>query len=271
MSFGADSSNRVEAEAIDYARGAGVTMVAAGGNEGARLVMYPAGYPGVLGVGATDFDNKAASFSNRGSHIDVVAPGQGILSTYNGPKYTWTSGTSMSTAYVSAIAALAMSYSPGAGGEPLLEQIIATARDLGPEGRDPETGAGLVDPAALLQQLGAGRAPGMPRDIAATEPGRVARLTFTPAGGTLRRAVQEGQESPRHAELRRTVGEGAATGNRSPWMCPKEPESALRFRGLHHRGQWHFARHRDPASGQVDPDRLAVRSSQHTGSNCRSA
>ncbi|MCU0295370.1 MAG: S8 family serine peptidase, partial [Candidatus Nanopelagicales bacterium] len=50
MSFGADTSNRVEAEAIDYARGAGVTLIAAGGNEGARLEMYPAAYPGVLGV-----------------------------------------------------------------------------------------------------------------------------------------------------------------------------------------------------------------------------
>ncbi|MCB8996953.1 MAG: S8 family serine peptidase [Actinobacteria bacterium] len=115
MSFGADSTNRVEAEAIDYARGAGVTLIAAAGNEGARLTMYPAGYPGVLGVGATDFDNKRASFSNRGPHVDVVAPGQGILSTYTKKPCFWTSGTSMSTAYTSAVAALAMSYSPGAG------------------------------------------------------------------------------------------------------------------------------------------------------------
>ena len=198
MSFGADSSNRVEAEAIDYARGAGVTLVAAGGNEGARLVMYPAGYPGVLGVGATDFDNKRASFSNRGSHIDVAAPGQGILSTFNTSNYTWTSGTSMATAYVSAIAALAMSYSPGAGGEPLLQQIMATSRDLGAAGSDPDYGSGVVDPAALLEQLGAGRAPGMPRDIAATgTPDGVARVTFTPAAGTTY-AVQfkKGKKAP---------------------------------------------------------------------------
>ena len=216
MSFGADTSNRVEAEAIDYARGAGVTLVAAGGNEGARLEMYPAAYPGVLGVGATDFDNKAASFSNRGSHIDVVAPGQGIVSTYNGPKYTWTSGTSMSTAYVSAIAALAMSYSPGSGGEPLLQQIIATARDLGPEGRDSETGAGLVDPAALLQQMGAGRAPGMPRDIAATSPSEgVARVTFTPAGGTTYVVrFKKGKKAPATPSSGVKAAEG--TGNWEP-------------------------------------------------------
>jgi subtilisin family serine protease len=183
MSFGADSANRVEAEAIDYARGAGVTLVAAAGNEGIKQVMYPAGYPEVLGVGATDFNNKVASFSNRGPHVDVVAPGQGILSSFAKSPYTWTSGTSMSTAYVSGIAALAMSYSPGAGGEPLAQQIAASAQDIGPAGVDPDSGTGLVDPGALLEQLGAGRAPGMPKDIAASGSGDTVSLSFTPAAG----------------------------------------------------------------------------------------
>jgi len=214
MSFGADSTNRVEAEAIDYARGAGVTLIAAGGNEGARLVMYPAGYPGVLGVGATDFDNKRASFSNRGPHIDVVAPGQGILSTYNTRAYNWTSGTSMSTAYVSAIAALAMSYSPGAGGEPLLQQIAATARDLHTAGSDADTGAGLVDPAALLEQVGAGRAPGMPRDLAATgTPDGTARVSFTPpAGTTYTVQFKKGKKAPTGINGGTRVTQGASTG-----------------------------------------------------------
>ncbi len=214
MSFGADAANRVEAEAIDYARGAGVTLIAAGGNEGARLTMYPAGYPGVLGVGATDVNNQPASFSNRGPHIDVVAPGQGILSTYNTGKYTWTSGTSMSTAYVSAVAALAMSYSPGAGGEPLIQQIAATSRDLAPTGSDPETGSGLVDPAALMEQIGAGRAPGMPSDIAATgTPDGTARLTFTPAAGT-NYAVQfkKGKKAPVGINSGTRVASGAGAG-----------------------------------------------------------
>jgi hypothetical protein len=185
MSFGADTPNRVEAEAIDYARGAGVTLIAAGGNEGVALQMYPATYPAVLGVGATDFADAPASFSNRGPHIDVAAPGQGIVGAYTDGKYTWSSGTSMSCAYVSAVAALAMSYSPGAGGEPLAQQIVASARDVGQPGRDRETGAGVIDPAALLQQLGAGRAPGMPADIAATgSPDGTLRLTFTPPANT---------------------------------------------------------------------------------------
>ncbi len=214
MSFGADSTNRVEAEAIDYARGAGVTLVAAGGNEGARLVMYPAGYPGVLGVAATDINNERASFSNRGPHIDVAAPGQGILSTYNKSPYTWTSGTSMSTAYVSAVAALAMSYSPGAGGDPLQQQIAATARDVGPSGSDAETGAGLVDPAALLEQLGAGRAPGMPADIAAVgSPNGTMQLTFTPAAGTWYTVrFKKGKKAPKGPYAGSKLAEGTGAG-----------------------------------------------------------
>ncbi len=213
MSFGADSTNKVEAAAIDYARAAGVTMVAAAGNEGYRQVMYPAGYPGVLGVGATDPGNQRTSFSNRGGHVDVVAPGQGILSTYTDRPYTWTSGTSMSTAYVSGIAALAMSYSPGAGGEPLVQQIAATATDLGPAGPDPDYGMGLVDPATLLEYLGAGRAPGMPRDLAASGTGTSVAVSFTAAANVpyvVR--LQNGTKGPAGPGSGALVAEGVGAG-----------------------------------------------------------
>jgi hypothetical protein len=209
-----------------------VTLIAAAGNEGARLTMYPAGYPGVLGVGATDFDNKRASFSNRGPHVDVVAPGQGILSTYTRKPYFWTSGTSMSTAYTSAVAALAMSYSPGAGGEPLVQQIAATARDVGATGSDADTGAGLIDPAALLEQLGAGRAPGMPRDIAATgTPEGVARVTFTPpAGTTYIVQFKKGTKAPAGIYGGARVAEGAGAWQPVTVDVPgKDPKKAYSF------------------------------------------
>lgn len=231
MSFGADSTNKLEAAAIDYANGAGVTLVAAAGNEGARQVMYPAGYPGVLGVGATDSNNERAKFSNQGSHVDVVAPGQGILSSYNKRDYTWTSGTSMSTAYVSGIAALAISYSPGAGGEPLAQQIGATATDLGPAGSDPAYGAGLVDPATLLEQLGAGRAPGMPRDVTASGAGDTMTLTFTPAAG-VPYVVQfkGGTKGPAGPGAGFRVAEGVGAGQPVTVTIPgKNPKKAYAF------------------------------------------
>lgn len=213
MSFGADSTNKVEAAAIDYARGNGVTMVAAAGNEGFKQVMYPAGYPGVLGVGAVDPANKRASFSNSGGHVDVVAPGQGILSSYTERNYTWTSGTSMSTAYVSGMAALAISYSPGAGGDPLAQQIMATAIDLGDAGSDAQYGAGLVDPGAMMEQLGAGRAPGMPRDIAASGAGDVATVNFTvPAGVPYFVQFSGGTKGVWSTTAGARAGEGVGTG-----------------------------------------------------------
>jgi subtilisin family serine protease len=222
MSFGADSTNKVEAAAIDYARGSGVTLIAAAGNEGFREVMYPAAYPGVVGVGATDPQNQRASFSNRGGHVDVVAPGQGILSTFTDIPYTWTSGTSMSTAYVSGIAALAMSYSPGAGGEPLGQQISASATDLGAAGPDADFGSGLVDPASLLEQLGAGRAPGMPRDLVANGAGDTLTVSFTP-GVNVPYVVRlkAGLKGPASATNGKSVGRGVGNGQPVTLTVPK--------------------------------------------------
>jgi subtilisin family serine protease len=54
-------------------------VVAASGNDGAG-VGYPAGYPGVLAVGAVDPEAHLASFSNRGNELDLVAPGVAVLS-----------------------------------------------------------------------------------------------------------------------------------------------------------------------------------------------
>lgn len=216
MSFGSDSRNAVEAQAVDYARRLGVLLVGAGGNDGAPLELYPAAYPGVIGVGATDYTDRRSSFSNRGNHIDVVAPGQGILSAYGtSPSYLWTSGTSMSTAYVSGLAALAMSFGPGSGGDPLAEAIQASARDLGSPGRDREYGAGIIDPAALIEQMGGGRAPGMPTDlIASGSPEGTLRVSFTPPpGSTVRVRLKAGAKAPGWYTSGRGVYEGAGTGS----------------------------------------------------------
>lgn len=231
MSFGADATNRVEAAAIDYARGQGVTLVAAAGNEGFKQVLYPAGYPGVLGVGSIDAQNQQSTFSNSGAHVDVVAPGTGILSSSNDGGYTWTSGTSMSTAYVSGIAALAMSYSPGAGGEPLAQQIQATALDLGAAGPDADFGNGLVDPGALLEQLGAGRMPGMPRDLTASGAGKTLTVRFTPNMNTSYVVrLQKGTKGPAGPGSGALIGQGTGAGTTVQFDVPNQnPKKAHAF------------------------------------------
>lgn len=93
----------------------GSVVVAAAGNGGsAREVQYPAGEraEGALSVAASTEDSKIADFSNRGSWIQIAAPGAGITSTVPGGGYGIWSGTSMATPLVAGIAALAKARNP---------------------------------------------------------------------------------------------------------------------------------------------------------------
>jgi thermitase len=94
-------------QAIQYAWDRGVVLVAGAGNGIKSIPMYPAYYSEVIAVAATDIDGNLWSKSNYGDWIDAYAPGVDIYSTLPGNKYGYESGTSMATAYVSAVAALA--------------------------------------------------------------------------------------------------------------------------------------------------------------------
>jgi len=66
---------------VDVADSAGVLCVAAAGNDGASTPTYPAGCSRVLSVGAMDFGNTRASFSNFGSWVRIAAPGASMWSS----------------------------------------------------------------------------------------------------------------------------------------------------------------------------------------------
>lgn len=110
MSLGGPSGNSQLQNAINFALSNGVVVVAATGNDGASSPSYPAAYPGVIKVGATDINDNIASWSNRGETI--LAPGVSILSTLPGSTYDSWSGTSMATPHVSGVAALAIAAHP---------------------------------------------------------------------------------------------------------------------------------------------------------------
>jgi subtilisin family serine protease len=82
LSLGGFQRSEVEAEAIRYAENKGVVIVAAAGNELTSTPSYPASLAGVISVGATDANDKLASFSNFGAPITVVAPGVKIWTTH---------------------------------------------------------------------------------------------------------------------------------------------------------------------------------------------
>lgn len=108
--------------AVNNAWSRNVVLVAAAGNGGNQTMMYPAAYPNVIAVGATDNKDSKASFSTYGaSWVDVAAPGVSVYSTFPNHKfvigrqngrslgYDIESGTSMAAPIVAAVAALAWS------------------------------------------------------------------------------------------------------------------------------------------------------------------
>jgi len=103
-------------DAVNYAWGKGVVLVAAAMNSGSSSPAYPAAYEKVIAVGATDSKDQrwvsSPTFSsNYGSWVDVAAPGSNILSTTSNGGYGAMMGTSMASPHVAGVAGLVWSKS----------------------------------------------------------------------------------------------------------------------------------------------------------------
>ena len=120
-------------------------MVAAMGNSGNNSVSYPAGYVGVIAVGATDQNDQRPYFSQYGPHISVSAPGVQIYSTWPGNSYREESGTSMSCPTVAGLAALVLAYRPNLTPAQVKTKIEQNADDLGTPGFDNYYGYGRIN------------------------------------------------------------------------------------------------------------------------------
>jgi subtilisin family serine protease len=112
MSFGFPTSSPLLVSAIAYAENHGIFCVTSAGNQAARVLQYPAAYPGVIGVGSTSLLDQRSSFSSFGADVNIAAPGEGLITFFPGGLYAAGWGTSFSTALVSGAAALISGLNP---------------------------------------------------------------------------------------------------------------------------------------------------------------
>ncbi|MGW1257444.1 type VII secretion-associated serine protease mycosin [Streptomyces sp. NPDC002513] len=138
--------------AVAAAVRSGALIVAAAGNDGADgrpADTYPASYPGVLAVAASDRNDERAFFSQAGDFVDVAAPGVGMVSTVPKGGQCTADGTSFAAPYVAGVAALLKEKHPKWTAAQITTRIEETA---GRPGRGPNQfiGWGVVDPVAAL-------------------------------------------------------------------------------------------------------------------------
>lgn len=112
-SWGGGDRSEILYETIKEAEALGILFVAAAGNDNQndndQRSFYPASYnlPNIISVAASDCKDELASFSNFGvQSVDLVAPGEAIMSTLPGNKYGIMSGTSMAAPHVTGAAVL---------------------------------------------------------------------------------------------------------------------------------------------------------------------
>lgn len=152
---------------VQQCAAANVIMAVSSGNDNADYVSYPAAYPACISVGATATNNAIAPYSNRGTELDITAPGgntdedlnqdgyiDGVLSTVRaasqgGDYYAFWQGTSMAAPHVAGVAALVLAH--GCPPSQVRNALQETALDLGAGGWDVVFGHGRVNALAALQ------------------------------------------------------------------------------------------------------------------------
>jgi subtilisin family serine protease len=159
----------------------GCLVVASAGNNGqlGNLPTYPASYPHVLTVGATDESDNVAPFSSMSAWLDLAAPGVDIVGAVplshdpNGYS-TGLEGTSFSAPIVSAAAAWVWTVRPTLTATQISELLRQTALDIGPQGFDTGSGFGIVNIPAALAAPAPPVDPREPNDnIDQVQPGRL--------------------------------------------------------------------------------------------------
>ncbi|WP_435796634.1 type VII secretion-associated serine protease mycosin [Kitasatospora indigofera] len=176
-------------DAVEYAEAKKVVVVASSGNDGREGPTYPAAYPTVLAVGASNRNNERADFSQYGDFVDVAAPGVDMLSTVPKQGQCVDNGTSFAAPYVAGVAALLVGAHPDWTPAQIRARIEQTAQRT-EHAQNRFIGWGVVDPVKAVtstappaeaavpdtpRALSAGAVVPMPVGLAETQADRDAR------------------------------------------------------------------------------------------------
>jgi subtilisin family serine protease len=166
LSLGGPGASLELTNAIGYATGKGVIVVAAAGNSGTTTQFYPAADPRAVSVAATTLADQRYSWSNFGSWVRVAAPGCNVAPVLGGG-YGNFCGTSSAAPLVTGLIALELSAQPSATPQQMEQALISAVRPLPgvvEYGRiDAGRTLGLLSPATSAQaafngSLGGGKA-----------------------------------------------------------------------------------------------------------------
>lgn len=130
-SWGSTNFSYANQDLVNYAASLGLVIIAAAGNSGNSIPIYPAAYQNVVAVGSVTNDGVKANISNYGAYLDVVAPSQGV-GALSGSGYTIlnSGATSYAAPVAASLAALIKSQDFSRSSQEVITRLIATCDDV---------------------------------------------------------------------------------------------------------------------------------------------
>jgi subtilisin family serine protease len=235
--------NPIAEQVVRLVTGLGSVFVDSAGNTASDIARTsPEKLRETIAVGSFTPDGDLAASSSFGLLMDVVAPGQDVLSLRAavatpppsravGDAYLRLSGTSMATPHVAGAVALLLAERPGLGYEEVRAILRQSAEDLGTPGHDRRFGAGLLRPdlalvAAVPDAHGAVVAPG-PGETLSGLRRRLDVLARTSGADLAAHAVELGSGvNPEVWRPLPAAGSDAAGATRHPWEIAGDPDGA---------------------------------------------
>jgi PKD repeat protein len=157
MSLGGPNPQSPIQDAMRYADARNVLSICASGNDNRGSLSFPAGFPECVAVGATNWSDERASYSNFGPGLELTAPGgdsnpAGTAVSYiasagssNNTAYVYMAGTSMAAPQVAGLAGLIRAAAGVTNRAEIRTRLQETADDLGALGYDQIFGHGRIN------------------------------------------------------------------------------------------------------------------------------